>query len=343
MTQQCYVVDGHGLDTLHLEERDRIQEPKHNEVLVDVRAVSLNYRDLLVATGKYGKPTPNPFIACSDMAGEVAKVGSSVSEFQEGDRVINSFCRFWPAGMIRPQWVRAIGGGTGVDGVLTKQVCYPEESLVSLPSHMSFQEGSTLPVAGLTAWACIVTHGKTRPGEWVLAHGTGGVSIFAVQIAKMLGARVAVSTSSEEKASFIKEKLSVDFTFDYRDEHWPKKLREVTGGGADIIVEVAGGETFSRSIKACNYGARIGVIGNLQGLESQINLFDLIPKQITVRGIFTESTAELRSFCQALQATQLHPFIDRSFPFDQARKAYDYLQSQKHIGKVIIDITSQKT
>jgi len=337
---KCYTVDGTGLDSLRLAERPEPAAPGSGEVLVNVHAVSLNYRDLMVADGRYSGKLDPPIIACADMAGTVAKVGTGVAEFKEGDRVLNAPFRFWPAGTLRSEWARTFVGGTGVDGVLAERIVYPAVSLVKVPGHFtSFAEGSTLTIAGLTAWAAVVTHGKTQPGDWVLLHGTGGVSIFAAQIAKKIGASVILSTSNEAKGKTVREKFGVDAVVNYRDADWPKQVRNITGGrGADVVVEVAGA-SLSNSIQACASGGRVALIGVLAGVECSINVRHILMRQITVRGIMMESTEELRKLAKALEAWKVHPCVDRVFPFEEARTAYSYLQSQRHIGKVVIEVT----
>jgi NADPH:quinone reductase-like Zn-dependent oxidoreductase len=337
---RCWTVDGTGLSGLRLENR-AAPTLASNEVLVDVSAVSLNYRDLLVAKGEYGGTQDPPIVAASDMAGVVTQVGPDVTDFVVGDRVLNAPCKCWPAGTLNRDWSRTLVGGQGVDGVLAEQITYPAVSLVKVPAHLSFEEACTLTVAGLTAWAAVVTHGKTRPGEWVLIHGTGGVSLFAVQLAKTLGARVIVSTSSETKARQITEKLGVDRTIDYRREDWPRTVMEITGRkGVDVVVETGGGATLARTLQACGYGARVGMVGVLDGLESTINVFAVIMHQVTLRGIYMESAAELRSLVDAVETAELRAWVDRVFPFESAPEAYDYLRSQKHMGKVVIQVRS---
>jgi len=334
---KCYTTDCSTLDGLKLQERPA-PSPGPGEVLVDVHSVSLNYRDLLVSSGKYGYATEAPFIACSDMSGVVSAVGESVDGIEPGQRVFNAPFMNWPAGRLKADWARTFVGGNGLDGVLSEQVVYPADSLIPLPDNLTMEEGSTLTVAGLTAWAAIMTHGKTRPGDWVLLHGTGGVSVFAAQLAAALGAHVIMSTSSDEKAELVRQKFGVKHTFDYRQADWSRDVKKWTGGGANVVVEVAGGKSLGLSLKACTYGARIAVIGVLDGLESQINVFDLIRHQITVRGIYMESTEELRAFAKAVNTMKLKPVVDRSFTFEQARDAFEYLKSQQHMGKVVITV-----
>lgn len=336
---KCYTVDGTSLDSLKMEERPDPGDPGLGQVLVDVHAVSLNYRDLMVADGRYSGKQDPPIIPCADMAGTVVRVGPGVTEFCEGDRVLNAPFRFWPAGALRSEWARTFVGGTGVDGVLSERIAYPAVSLLKVPEYLTFAEGSTLTIAGLTAWAAVVTHGHLKPGEWMLAHGTGGVSIFAAQIAKKIGAHVMLSTSSEAKAKIVQDKFGVDAVINYREPEWHKTARKLTGGkGVDVVVEVGGGSTFSSSIQACALNGRVSLIGVLGGAGTTFNVLHLFMRQVTVRGIMMESTEELRNLARALEAWQIHPCIDRVYPFDQARQAYDHLQSQKHIGKVVIEV-----
>lgn len=336
---QCYITDGTGLEGLRLVERPEPGDPGPGEVLINVHAVSLNYRDLMIARGQYGGKPLDPFIAGSDMAGVVAKVGGGVTEFKPGDRVLNSPFRFWPGGLIRSAWIPTFIGANGVDGVLAEQIIYPAVSLVPVPQHMDFRMGSTLTIAGLTAWSAVVTHAQSRPGEWILLYGTGGVSIFAAQIARMLGMRIILTTSSDEKAKRVEKELGVEATLDYRLDDWPDSVHQITRNhGADVIVDVVGGGTLNRSIKAAAINGRIMLIGVLDGLEGTVRGIDILRKQLTIRGIFMESTQELRAFARACETAELTPWIDRTFSFEQAREAYGYLQSQRHIGKVVIDV-----
>ncbi len=336
---KCYTVNGQGLDGLVLENAAEPAAPGARDVLVEVHAVALNFRDLMVAQGTYGGKNDRPIIAASDMAGVVLKVGAEVTELKAGDRVLNAPFRFWPGGTMQEEWMRTFVGGAGVDGILAERILYPAESLVKMPPHMSFAEASTLTIAGLTAWAGVVTHGHTQLGDWVLLQGTGGVAIFGAQIARAMGARVIISTKSAEKAALVKSRLGVNETINYRDEDWPDQVREITAGkGVNVILEVTGGRSLGQSLRACAYEARIAVIGVLDGASSTISVVDILRKQITIRGILMESTQELRRFVQACEAIKLQPWINRTFPFAEARQAYAYLQSQQHLGKVVIQV-----
>ncbi len=336
-----YLVDGRGIDTIQLSEKPSPANLNDDDVLVDAQAWSLNYRDLMVAKGQYQYNNQNaaPFIPVSDMAGIVKAIGKNVTDLKPGDKVLNAPFRHYPAGNLRASWARTFVGGMGVDGVLAEQVIYPADSLVKMPEHLDFKEAATFTIAGLTAWSAVVTHGKTLPGEWVLLQGTGGVSIFAAQLAKAIGARTIMTTSSKEKADFVKKKFGVTATVDYNDANWTDQVKEITQGtGVDVIVDVAGGDALAQSLRICNYGARVGVIGILSGKESNIQIRDLLSHQVQIRGIFMESTEELRALMRAVDALKLKPAIDKIFPFTQVKEAYHHLESQKHIGKVVISL-----
>lgn len=336
-----YLVDGSGIDKIQLSEKPAPTHLNDYEVLVDAQAWSLNYRDLMVAKGQYQYKNQDtaPFIPVSDMAGIVKAVGKNVIELRPGDKVLNAPFRHYPAGNLRASWVRTFIGGMGVDGVLAEQVIYPADSLVKIPEHLDFKEAATFTIAGLTAWSAIVTHGRTLPGEWVLLQGTGGVSIFAAQLAKAIGARTIMTTSSKEKADFVKKKFGVTATVNYNDINWTDQVKEITQGtGVDVIVDVAGGDILAQSLRICNYGARVGVIGILSGQDSNIHIRDLLSHQVQIRGILMESTEELRALMRAVDALKLKPAIDKTFSFMQVKEAYHHLESQKHIGKVVISL-----
>ncbi len=330
---QGYVIDHNSLRPAELPDPG---DPGPGEALVGVRSVSLNYRDLMVARGRYRRPFEGTFVAGSDMAGEVLKTGAEVTDIQPGDRVINAPFLRWPAGRLTPDRMKTLVGAGGVDGVLCEKVLYPADALVRMPAHFSYDEGATLPIAGLTAWASVMSRGDLRAGEWVLLHGTGGVSVFAAQLAKITGARTLVTTSSKEKGARMKEEYGALETFDYRDQDWSEQVRAYTGGtGVDLVVDVAGGQTFADSLKACALHARVSLVGILDGFETRLNPFDIIGRQIQIRGIYTSSTEDLRDLARACEASALRPCIDRVFPFEAVPDAFDYLESQRHFGKIV--------
>lgn len=334
---KCLLTDGKGIDSLIISERPATKGLSPGHVLVEVHAVSLNYRDLMVARGDYGGEYDPPIIAGTDFAGIVLETASDVKTFKAGDKVLNHPFLFWPSGKLNSNWIRTMIGGLGKDGILIEQIAYPAEALVPIPEHMSFEEASTLPIAGLTAWSAIVTHGHARPGEWVLVHGTGGVSIFGAQIAKILGARVILTTSNDKKAETVKQKLGVDIILNYKDADWPKQVKKITNGdGVDVVVEIAGGESLTNSLAAAGYNSRVAIIGNLADRTAALKLFDIVRRQITLRGIFMESCEVLKEFARACESSGLQPWIDKVFPFEDSVIAYRHLESQKHIGKVVI-------
>ncbi len=334
-----YLVNGQGIDAIELVERPSLNSPKDDEVLVAPQAWSLNYRDLMVAKGEYQyKNTQQvPFIPLSDMAGVVKATGKNVTELKAGDRVLNAPFKHYPAGRLCASWAKTFVGGGGVDGVLAEEIIYSAAALVKVPEHLNFQEASTFTIAGLTAWAAVVTHGKTRPGEWVLLLGTGGVSIFAAQLARSLGARTILMTSSQEKATFVKKTFGVTATVNYKDNNWIDQIKDLTAGkGVDVVVDVVGGDMLAQVLRVCNYGARVGAIGVLSGQHANILIRDLLSRQIQIRGIFMESCEELRALMHAVETLKIKPAIDQTFSFSEVKEAYRYLESQKHIGKVVI-------
>lgn len=336
---KAVVTHENGIDGLKIEER---VEPKNicpHDVLVDVHSVSLNYRDLMVAKGLYGNKFGSPFIAGSDFAGVVVKVGEEVQDFKLGDRVLNSPFRAWPAGRLDLSGSKTFIGANGVDGILAEKVIYPAAALVKVPDHLNFHEASTLTIAGLTAWSALVTHGKVLPGEWALLHGTGGVSIFAAQIAQRLSVNAIVTSSSEDKAHIMQERYGVKASVDYRQEDWPAQVRKIAENiGVHVVIEVAGGKTLAGSIAACRPYGHVSLIGALSGAKAELNVVDILRRQITVRGIFMESTQELKAFVRAVSAWKIHPHIDRVFSFDHLHDAYRHLESQKHMGKIVISV-----
>lgn len=336
-----YLVNGQGIDAIQLVERPSLENPKDDEVIVAPQAWSLNYRDLMIARGQYqyNNPQQAPFIPLSDMAGIVKATGKNVTELKKGDKVLNAPFKCYPAGKMRASWAKTFVGGLGVDGVLAEEILYPAGALVKVPEHLNFKEASTFTIAGLTAWAAVVTHGKTRPGEWVLLQGTGGVSIFAAQLAQSLGARTIMTTSSQEKASFVKKAFGVTATVNYQEKDWVDQVKNITNGeGVDVVVDVVGGDLLAQTLPLCNYGARVGVIGILSGQHANIQIRDLLSRQIQIRGIFMESHEELKALMRAVEAIKLKPAIDKVFSFSEVKEAYHHLESQKHIGKVVISL-----
>lgn len=339
----CYVIEGVGIDQIKPATIASPRVQHERDVLVEVHACSLNYRDLMIAKGLYQpvKPDQKPFIPVSDMSGVVKEVGSAVSALKVGDRVLNAPFRHWPSGKLQPDWAKTFIGGPGVDGVLAQQLVYPADALVKIPDFLSFAEASTFPIAALTAWAALVTFANARPGEWVLIQGTGGVSTFAAQLAKSLGLRILLTTSSKEKARLAKEKYGALETVDYTNSDWPDQIKNLThGNGVDIVVDVTGGNTLTQCLKICAYHARVAVIGVLAGQETTLPIRHLLSRQIQLQGIFMQSTQELHALMKAVETLKIKPAIDRLFSFEHVQEAYRHLESQKHFGKVVVQIST---
>lgn len=327
-----------GLDALKMAERPE-PRPSAGQVLVRVRAVSLNYRDLLTVKGMYNPRQPLPLIPLSDGAGEVVEVGEGVTRFKTGDRVAGIFAQKWLGG--RPTKARlATTLGGPLDGMLAEYVCLHEDGLVRLPDYLTYEEAATLPCAAVTAWSALVTHGRLCAGQTVLVQGTGGVSIFALQIARMMGAEVFVTSSSDEKLERARA-LGASGLINYRaTPDWDKRVRELTGGeGVDHILEVGGTNTFEKSVKAIRFAGHIAVIGILSGTAAQVNLIPLLMQNVTAQGIIVGSRDTFEEMNAAFARNLVKPVIDRVFQFEEARAALEYMASGSHFGKICISLT----
>ena len=335
---KCYELQGpQGIDGLKLVERDT-PKPDAGEVLVRLKAATLNYRDLITVKGGYGSRQKFPLIPVSDGAGVVEGIGSNVRGFAPGDRVIGSFFEGWIGGEPSEAKMRSALGGA-VDGVLAEYRVFPASALVRTPEHLSDIEAAALPCAGLTAWSAVVKLGGVKPGQTVLTQGTGGVSIFALQFAKMCGARVIATSSSEAKIERL-GKLGADVTINYKvTPDWGKKAREITGHGVDLVVEVGGVGTLNESIRATRIGGTIAFIGVLAGPpppELRISL--IVMQQQRLQGVTVGSAEDLQSMVDAVTVDRMKPVIDRTFPFEQAKAAFSHMASGAHFGKVAIAI-----
>lgn len=310
-----------------------------NDVLVRMKAASLNYRDLLVATNRYRKDMILPRIPLSDGAGEVVSVGSSVTRFTKGDRVCPNFMTGWHAGPISELVVRTDLGG-GIDGVLTEFASFNERSLVRIPDHLSYEEAATLPCAALTAWNGLVEQGKLMAGETVLVMGTGGVSIFALQLAQLSGAEVIATSSSDEKLEKLK-KLGARHTINYKKvPNWEKEVVKATyGRGVDHVMEVGGAGTLEKSAVCVKLGGHISLIGVLADSSMAGNhAVHLLMKAVRMQGVFVGSAEMFERMNNAIHMHRLKPVIDKTFPAKDISKALAYLQSGSHFGKVVITI-----
>ncbi len=326
-----------GIDSLTPLERE-VPKPGPGQVLVRVHAVSLNYRDLLIAEGKYMRGLKLPLIPFSDGAGEVADIGPGVSRVHQGDRVAGIFMQNWLSGEVSPYVTRASLGGS-VDGMLAQYVVLHEHGVTRIPSHLSYEEGATLPCAAVTAWNAL-TGWMLKPGISVLVQGTGGVSMFALQFAKLAGARVIVTSSSDDKLRRAAE-LGADDGINYKtNPDWDSEAVKRTGGiGVDHIIEVGGPATLGRSMNAVRVGGRISVIGLLAGPEASVSPMPILGKQIQVQGIFVGSRDMFEVMNRAIALHTLRPVVDRVFKFDEARDALRYMQTGKQFGKIVVEVS----
>ena len=333
---KCYVIPSpSGIDSLTLVERPD-PTPGPRQILVRVRASSLNYRDLLTIEAKSARAAPKPdLIPLSDGAGEVVAVGPGVTRFKTGDRVAGCFMQRWFGGPIRESAMGSAMGGA-IDGMLTELAVLEEEGAVLLPAHLSFEEGAALPCAAVTAWNALVVIGELKAGETVLVQGSGGVSIFALQFANLFGARVIATSSSAAKAQRLKQ-MGAEAVIDYKaTPDWDVEALKLTGNrGVDITVEVGGAGTLPRSFLATRVGGRIAVIGLLTGAAT-VDPMPILRRNLRVQGLYVGSTEMFEAMNRAIEAGGLKPVIDRVFPFAEAKDAYRHLKSQQHFGKIVI-------
>jgi NADPH:quinone reductase-like Zn-dependent oxidoreductase len=325
-----------GIDTLTLAERDT-PRPARGQVLVRMRAASLNYRDLMVASGRYARgAAPENLVPLSDGAGEVVEVGSDVTRVKPGDRVAGIFMQSWVGGAITAaDGASALGGA--IDGVLAEYVLFDQNGLVHLPTHLSFEQGATLPCAAVTAWNALFGGHPLVSGQSVLVLGTGGVSIFALQLAHAAGARVIATSSSDEKLTRARDLGASDGVNYKQHPEWQEQVRALTDGeGVDHVVEVGGAGTLPRSVAATRIGGQVHLIGVLTGGE--INPTPVMRSSLILRGIYVGSRQMFEALNRAVALHRIVPVIDRVFPFAEAREAYRHLQAQGHVGKVVIRI-----
>jgi NADPH:quinone reductase-like Zn-dependent oxidoreductase len=327
-----------GLAALSLTEQAS-PEVSANDVKVRVRAVALNYRDLIVAKGAKKANRITPITPVSDGAGEVIAVGENVKHLKAGDRVMASFFPTWIDGPLSDHHhANALGGGS-INGMLAEEVVLDQSVWLKVPEHLSFAQASTLPCAGLTAWHALFEAANLRPGDTILLQGTGGVSILALQLARAAGATVLMTSSSEEKAARAKA-LGASEVFDYRkNPAWGEAAKTWTNGrGVDIAVEVGGPGTFDQTISSLRYGGTMSILGVLTGTRGEVNTYAIFHKTLRVFGIYVGSVAMFHRLNRALDASKIEPVIDKSFDFDQAKEAYEYLQSGSHFGKVVVRV-----
>ncbi|WP_437683751.1 zinc-dependent alcohol dehydrogenase family protein [Sorangium sp. So ce131] len=311
-------------------------KPGPGQVVVKMKAASLNFRDVLVTKGLYNPKLKLPLVPLSDGAGEVVDVGQGVTRVKPGDRVCPIFHQRWIDGAVSLAKVRGALGGD-LPGVLSEHVLLGEDGVVAIPPHLTDEEAASLPCAAVTAWNALFVEGRLKAGDTVLVQGTGGVSIFALQFARLAGARVIVTSSSDEKLERARS-LGAWETINYRTTpDWDAPVASLTRGeGVDHVIEVGGAGTLARSLRAVRIGGRVSLIGVLSGGAPELSLFPILMKQVTAQGIFVGSRAMFQDMNRAIAAGGLRPVIDRVFPFAEARQALEFMESGGHFGKIAI-------
>jgi NADPH:quinone reductase-like Zn-dependent oxidoreductase len=328
--------DGFGLDHLALVERPE-PRPGHGQALVRVRAASLNYRDVLMAQGRYNPKQKLPLVPCSDGAGEVVAVGEGVTRVRPGDRVCSIFAQGWLAGEPSRDMARTILGGP-LDGVLAEMALLSAEGLVKTPDHLSDVEAATLPCAAVTAWSTLV-EGGLEAGETVLLLGTGGVSVFALQLAALAGARTIITSSSDEKLERARQ-LGAAAGINYRQvPEWGARVKELTeGAGVDYVLEVGGAATLPQSLQAVRPGGRIYLVGVLAGNAAEVSITSIQMRRVRIEGALVGSRASFEALNRAVSLHRLRPVVDRTFPLAEARAAFEHMAAGRHFGKICIEI-----
>ncbi|MBZ5590041.1 MAG: NAD(P)-dependent alcohol dehydrogenase [Acidobacteriia bacterium] len=324
-----------GLENIKLIEEDH-PKPRPGELLVRIRASSLNFHDDMVVLGKI--PCADGRIPMTDGAGEVISAGENVDEFKVGDNVVSSFWPYWLGGEMTPATRRDIPGDS-IDGYAREYACMPAHAFTKAPAGYTHLEAATLPCAGVTAWRGLVVCGQVKLCDTVLILGTGGVSMFALQFAKAAGARVIATSSSDEKLEKLK-RLGADAVINYKAvPNWGKKVKDLTDGrGVDHVIEVGGPGTLMQSIAACRTGGHIALIGVLTGFAGELVIPALFSNQIRTSGISIGSRADQEDMIRAITANRLKPIIDRQFPLQEIVAAFKYFESQKHFGKVCLQL-----
>ncbi len=336
---KVWQIQSFGIDQLVLEHLPQ-PRPGRGEVLMKVHAVSLNYRDLMIVRGHYNPKMPLPRIPCSDGAGEVIEVGEDVKAVTVGQRVAGIFMQNWLDGPPSAERSRGALGGD-VDGMLAEYVVLPQSGVVSIPEYLSYAEAATLPCAGLTAWNGLTNAARVKPGDVVVTQGTGGVSVFALQFAKRMGATVIGTSSSDEKLERART-LGLDAGLNYRQTpDWARwVLQQTNHRGADLIVEVGGAGTFSQSLQAVRVGGTVAQIGVLSQSDQPLPIAALLHRQIRVHGVYVGSRAHFEAMNQAISANHLRPVVDKIFAFPQAREALTTMEKGSHFGKIVIQVVA---
>jgi NADPH:quinone reductase-like Zn-dependent oxidoreductase len=330
------IQDDWGMDHLQLATRPD-PTPGPGQVLLRMKAASLNYRDLVVPNRGYGSFTGTlPLIPISDGVGEVVEVGAGVTRVKVGDRVCPCFHQGWLAGEPDLERLTQSLGGP-IDGVMADLMCLPERGVVKAPPHLNDEEAATLPCAALTAWSAVVTYDSLRPGSHVLVQGTGGVALFAIQFAKLLGAHVTVISSSDwklERAKVLGADAGINYT---TTAEWWRRAREITGGrGFDHIVELGGEKTLPQSLRAVRPGGTLSMIGVLSGSNLAAPLGLIVTRKVRLQGITVGHRDGFEAMMRAVEQHRVRPVVDRAFEFSELKEALAYLNSGGHYGKVCL-------
>jgi NADPH:quinone reductase-like Zn-dependent oxidoreductase len=314
-------------------------KPAHRQILVKVKACSLNFRDLAIARGSYRMPVRDNIIPLSDGAGEVAEIGPGVTKFKVGDRVAGNFFQRWSGGEPAADVHKSALGG-GIDGMLAEYAVLEEDGTVKIPPHLSLEEGATLPCAAVTVWNAMMEHAKLKAGDTLLLQGTGGVSIFGLQFAHAMGIRAIITSSSDEKLNRAKA-LGASLGVNYKTTpDWEKAAMEFTGGvGVDHVVEVGGAATLTRSFGAIRVGGKVTLIGGLSGGATELNPGLIFGRRANVQGISVGSTQMFEAMNRAIEFNAIKPVIDKVFAFNDAQAAYRHMAAGAHFGKIVIAVS----
>jgi NADPH:quinone reductase-like Zn-dependent oxidoreductase len=333
---RTWLLTNPGPDAALALEEAREPAPGAGEVLVRVRACSLNYRDLMILRGEYGAREHNPLVPLSDCAGEVAALGAGVEDFEVGQSVAGNFLQNWIDGPLT-QSVYGSDLGFGLQGVLAEYRVFPAAGLVKLPRYVSFAEGATLPVAGVTAYNAVLKH--VSASETVLLLGTGGVSLFALQFAKACHARVIITSSDDAKLERA-IKLGADHGVNYRTHpEWDKQVLALTDGrGVDLVVETGGAQTFEKSLNSLAPGGRVAQVGRLTGKLNGVNVHPLVYKGASLHGIYVGSRKDFEDMNALVSGLRLAGMIDDLVPFEEAPRAFERIAGGRHFGKVVVTL-----
>lgn len=330
-----YVQPGGGYHNVTIGQ-SQTDAPGTGEITVRLRASSLNYHDFVIVSGMWGPSEPR--IPMADGAGEVIAVGEGVSEFAVGDHVVSTFFPDWLSGEPLIEGFASVPGD-GIDGYARETVTARATSFTRAPKNWSHAEAATLTTAGLTAWRSLMADDSLKPGDSVLVQGTGGVSIFALQFAKLAGATVIATSSSDEKLERLKT-LGADHLINYRSTpNWGEKVRELTGDrGVDHIIEVGGPSTLEQSMIAARIGGHISVIGILTGVAGELDIITALSRQLRLQGVLVGSRTQQQDMIRAIDASDMRPVIDKHFAMDDIVEAFRYQESNQHFGKICLDI-----